>query len=269
MKRAKISSLEMAAILNARRRALTEPEEEEEEEDIFERRTWTIAYDSKDLVGASWPASELSTVDTTGCTLAAASSNATTDVSTSGLTTSGIGASRVDKAVQASSETTNFYSATNIPPSFATNGDFSVRHVFRSGWTTGTEVVWFFGSGSSTALMRARQSAAASITLTYTNLFTPNFTGHSNDQWYIVDIIVLRTGGSGGNARVTYYRNGVNVGSQDDDGDASMIAMNGTADPQFLQQPGQHFVFWGLRAGTVTSLEDHQADAQALGLYTP
>lgn len=245
--------------------------------------TWYRSLRGSALSGANWPYEE-SGFDT----ITAKGSNATGGQSTTGLTALALPAGLVNQAVAAATATsTEGYGDTSttgngnqhptdrwhmrliVKPGTLTNARYFCQ-MFRSA-TEFYSLLWV-SSGNTFRVQTRHSGLGANRDI--------NFTGHgiANGSWQLIDLVFSNNEGSGGQAILRLFVNGVQVGTDEH----TSGSYPGFADTQALfgimgirsgssTQNGD-YLFWGTRALTNFAdftLADHQADAEALGLYTP
>lgn len=245
--------------------------------------TWMRSLRGSALSGANWPYEEAG-FDT----ITAKGSNATGGQSTTGLTALALPSALVNQAVAAATATsTGGYgdSSTSGDGNQCPTNRFHLRLIVKPGTLTNARyfcqmyrsaaefysLLWI-SSGSTLRVQTRHSGLGANRDI--------DFTGHgiANGSWQLIDLVFSNDEGSSGQAILRLFVNGVQVGTDEH----TSGSYPGFADTQSLfgimgirsgssTQDGD-YLFWGIRALTNFadfSLSDHQADAEALGLYTP
>lgn len=250
---------------------------------VITNYTWLRSLRGSALSGANWPYEE-SGFDT----ITAKGSNATGGQSTTGLTALALPSALVNQAVAAATATSTagygdsstsgdgnqhptdrWHMRLIVKPGTLTNARYFCQ-MFRSA-TEFYSLLWV-SSGNSLRVQTRHSGLGANRDI--------NFTGHgiANGSWQLIDLVFSNDEGSGGQAILRLFVNGVQVGTDEH----TSGSYPGFADTQTMfgimgvrsgstTQDGD-YLFWGTRAlpnFADFDLADHQADAAALGLYTP
>lgn len=250
---------------------------------VISRYTWFRSMAGQDLAGADWPYQEAGFDTPT-----AKGSNATGGQSTTGLAALALPSAMVDQAVAPStSTTTEGYSDS------ATSGDgnqhptdrFHLRLLVKPRTLTNSRFFWQMLQSPTRFHQLTWVSAGSTLRFqVYHTGLGParsiDFTGHgiADDAWQLIDLVFSGDEGSGSQAIVRLFVNGVQVGTDEHTSGTfdtfgntnTLFGLMGTRAGASTQDGD--YLFWGVRALTNFAdfaLADHQADAEALGLYTP
>lgn len=241
--------------------------------DIFERHDFDVCYSTHQISGANWPSAPVDAARA----LTAVGGNATTGVSTDGLSDTGLGAARVDQAATVADGNNGYAVASGWIVSDAEW--IWKRYVFRrdaasvsadyldrySGVvTTNAFGLRFTGTGGTT-----RHNE---IVITGNTTFSPAYTA-TEDVWQLSDIVHCATCGPAGVARRVHYLNGSLVATTDHTEDMTLASLTGaygvfgtqggTNSPQYVTLVA---VCWKFGAGNMITLEQHEIDTADLGL---
>lgn len=246
------------------------------------RYTWFRSYYSSDLSGTDLPAREAG-FDT----LTAKGSNATTGVTTAGLTSLALPAALVNAAVEPATAT----SAEGYGDS-ATHGNGNQFPTSTSRWhsrllvrptnLTNARFFWqmYFNGSNFISVQCVSSGTALRVSGSRTaGGFTADSAGAlANDTWHIIDITYSNNEGPSAQAELRVYVNGALTATWNGaagafasfDATTTLFGLMGTRTGLTTQQG--RYSFWGVRSLDSINdftLADHQADAAALGLYTP
>lgn len=238
--------------------------------DIFERHDFDVCYSAHQISGASWPSAPADAARA----LTAVGSNATTGVSTAGLTDTGIGAARVDQAATVA-DGNNGYSVASGWIVLDADWIWSRVLVRRDAAATSGDYLWRYINGTSffghrftgAATTRVNEVAGAGFTQ-----FNAAYTS-TEDAWELLDTIHCSTCGAGSLANRTLYRNGSLSASTDHTDDTELVNLTGAFNmlggaaginsPQYVTFVAACFKFG---AGNMITLEQHEIDAADIGL---
>lgn len=240
-----------------------------EPSNVIDAYTWDLAWDAKDATDTEWPG-----LAGTSTPTAAALATPTRNLSTTGLVPSGIGASRVDKAIRA-----------NASGGYAFTGLNWIGGIWHIRLLCNLESI---STGLSRYAFRIYDASDRRLDLTHTSgnrwnlsldaagsvaAFNPTGPLANATGWHLVDLLYDPTGNAG-NGRLVFRVDGVESVELDDEsidfvGGASGlhgVISNNSGSAPFSNA---RVLFFGARflaaAGEFT-LADHQADVAALGL---
>lgn len=232
---------------------------------VIDSYTWDLAWSGEDALVGSWPG-----LAGTPTPTATAIDTPTLDLSTTGFTPAGIGASRVDKAVRAGAGGGYTVTGQDWPGGIfhlrlliiKVNFAGSDEYLFRA-YKDGDERVdaYLYSANALRAYIDDTGSAAA---------FQVNSAVMSAGP-QLIDIVYDPTGASG-SGRIIYRINGSETSTNDNEsldfadvGGVGFYPLGGATDPTSTSS----LLFVGVRflsASTDFTLAQHQADATALGL---
>lgn len=242
-------------------------------ENIVEVVSWDLELWPSELISDTWSTHDGSIV------LAADGTNATTNISTSGILTTGLPIELVNRAVQSSSS--NAYSVSDSGLDFNAADQIWIRTLAFVGDPDGADVsnpyhISMLINGSNYVRVRAIASggSAGVWNTLYRSASGEHTVTGAGTGWdgatrpaLLMDFIWDRNGGGGGEAVGRQYVNGVDGG---EDLFTGPITMAAAAFPlQLISDSLFDQVFMAIKLDANVSLADHQKHAEWLGLYSP
>lgn len=242
---------------------------------IIDAYTWDIAYEGGSLSGPNWPE------EGSAATLTAIDQSAITARSTSGLTTSGIGAARENTAVAPNCQTSrddqgyNLGNTTQLP---SDTSDLHCRLLYKRGATPSANE-WIFHSqvdGGQYIWLRHLSDTSDEVSITNTTdggeSINVTLTSLPTDDWVLIDIYYDKSNGSS-NTEVTVWCNKVEFSTE---GTGVTLFPGGVGADDFgllgkrncsdSALDDTYVLFLGFRNASSYNKTAHDADCDAIGL---